>query len=151
MMSFHTALRSSFVRIFQMFCLQYFFSNGLNLIIFDCERLQPLLKKHVKKMDEPLKTFGWHSRTFWKLLATKISKTVYIFFAAHVICKKNSFSRVVILFFLTKIAKLFHSKINDSSRVRTTGFSSSGFESLSCQIFLWFFPNILRYPKLVKH
>ena len=27
----------------------------------------------------------------------------------------------------------------------------SGFESLSCQIFLWFIPNIFRYPKLMKH
>ena len=27
----------------------------------------------------------------------------------------------------------------------------SGFESLSCQIFLRFIPNIFRYPKLVKH
>ena len=26
---------------------------------------------------------------------------------------------------------------------------SSGFESLSCQIFLRFIPNIFRYPKLV--
>ena len=28
---------------------------------------------------------------------------------------------------------------------------SSGFESLPCQIFLRFIPNIFRYPKLVKH
>ena len=27
----------------------------------------------------------------------------------------------------------------------------SGFESLPCQIFLRFIPNIFRYPKLVKH
>ena len=27
----------------------------------------------------------------------------------------------------------------------------SVFESLSCQIFLRFIPNIFRYPKLVKH
>ena len=27
----------------------------------------------------------------------------------------------------------------------------SGFESLSCQIFLRFIPDIFRYPKLVKH
>ena len=49
-----------------------------------------------------------------------------LFFAAYVICKKTySFSRVV--FFQTKIAISFYSKtnINDSSRVRTTRFSSS--------------------------
>ena len=27
----------------------------------------------------------------------------------------------------------------------------SGFESLPCQIFLRFIPNIFRYPKLMKH
>ena len=27
----------------------------------------------------------------------------------------------------------------------------SGFESLLCQLFLRFIPNIFRYPKLVKH
>ena len=27
----------------------------------------------------------------------------------------------------------------------------SGFESLSCRIFLRFIPNIFRYPKLMKH
>ena len=41
-------------------------------------------------------------------------------------CKKNySFKRVV--FFQTKIANSFYSKINDSSRLRTTRFSSSRF------------------------
>ena len=51
-----------------------------------------------------------------------------LFFAAYVICTKNySFSRVVFLFFQSKIADSFYSKINDSSRVRTTAFSSSRF------------------------
>ena len=52
-----------------------------------------------------------------------------LFFVVYVICKKNyySFSRVVFLFFQSKIAKSFYSKINDSSRVRTTAFSSSRF------------------------
>ena len=48
------------------------------------------------------------------------------------ICKKNhSFSRVVFLFFRSKIANSY-SEINDSSGVRTTGFSSSrsGFGSV---------------------
>ena len=27
----------------------------------------------------------------------------------------------------------------------------SGFESLPCQIFLRYIPNIFRYPKLLKH
>ena len=59
-----------------------------------------------------------------------------LFFAAYVICKKNySFGRVV--FFQIKIASSFYSKINDSSRVRTTGFSAgSGFDSLVPIIFM---------------
>ena len=49
-----------------------------------------------------------------------------LFFAVYVIYKKNySFSRVV--FFQSKTANSFYSKINDSSRVRTTAFSSSRF------------------------
>ena len=49
-----------------------------------------------------------------------------LFFAVYVIYKKNySFSRVV--FFHTKIANSFSSKINDSGRLRTTRFSSSKF------------------------
>ena len=55
-----------------------------------------------------------------------VSKNDLLFFAAYVICKKNySFSRVV--FFQTKIANSFDSKINDNSRLRTTRFSSSRF------------------------
>ena len=51
-----------------------------------------------------------------------------LFFAAYVIYKKNySFSRVVFLFFQTKIANSFYSKINDSGRLWTTRFSSSRF------------------------
>ena len=47
-----------------------------------------------------------------------------LFFDAYVICKKNySFSRVV--FFQTKMANSLYSKINESSRVRKTRFSSS--------------------------
>ena len=42
----------------------------------------------------------------------------------------------------------FYSKINVSSEVRTTNFWSgrSGFESLSCQIFLWFHWNLSEFP-----
>ena len=80
---------------------------------------------------------------------------VLLFFAAYVICKKNySFSRivfVVFLFFQSKNAISFYSKLNVSSGVRTKTFWSgrSGFESLPCQIFLRFrwhlseFPNVL--------
>ena len=51
-----------------------------------------------------------------------------LFFAVYVIYKKNSFSRVVFLFFyLTKTANSFYSKINDSSMVWTTTFSRSRF------------------------
>ena len=54
--------------------------------------------------------------------------TDLLFFAAYVICKKNySGSRVVFLFYQTKIASYFYSKINHSIRVRKTGFSSSRF------------------------
>ena len=50
----------------------------------------------------------------------------FLFFAAYVICKKNySFSRVAFLFFQSETANSFYSKINDSSRIRTTRFSSS--------------------------
>ena len=113
-------------------------------------------------------------------------------FLAYVICKENySFSRVVFLFFQSKIANSFYSKINDSSGVRTkvsralgpgsslcrakyfydftdicqifhsngshgtvgrtTGFWSgrSGFESLSCQIFLWFHWHFSEIPMLL--
>ena len=53
-----------------------------------------------------------------------VSTRKFLFFAACVICKKNySFSRVF-LFFLPKIANSFYSKINDSSRIGTTWFSS---------------------------
>ena len=54
-----------------------------------------------------------------------------LFFAAYVICKKNhSFSTVgsnFVFFFSAKLPTLY-SKINDSSIVRTTAFSSSRFE-----------------------
>ena len=57
----------------------------------------------------------------WKLFAKE-----FLFFAVYVIYKKNySFSRVV--FFQTKIANSFYSKINDSGSLRTTRFSSSRF------------------------
>ena len=51
-------------------------------------------------------------------------------------------------FFHSKIANSFYSKINDSSGVRTTSFLSgrSGFESLSCQIFLWFHWHLSEIP-----
>ena len=60
----------------------------------------------------------------------------FLFFAAYVICKKNySFSTVYsgvkflfLIFFQCKTANSFYySKLNDSSRVRTTAFSSSRF------------------------
>ena len=52
--------------------------------------------------------------------------------------KNYSFSKVVFLF-QSKIANSFYSKINDSSGVRTSSWSDrSGFQSLPCQIFLWF-------------
>ena len=51
-----------------------------------------------------------------------------LFLAVYVIYKKiYSFSRVVFLFFQSKTANSLYSKINDSSRVRTTAFSSSRF------------------------
>ena len=76
-----------------------------------------------------------------------------LFFAVYVIYKKKySFSRVVFLFFQCKTANSFYSKINDSSRVRTTAFSSSRFGvQVTGQKFLRFIPNIFRNPKLVKH
>ena len=67
---------------------------------------------------------NWSSRSAFEYLFGHI----FLFFAAYVICKKNhSFSKVVFLFFQTKIANFFYSKINDSSRVRTTAFSSIRF------------------------
>ena len=83
---------------------------------------------------------------FWKYVKKKRGKSfVLLFFDAHVICKKKySFSRVVFLFFQTKIANSLYSKINDSSRVRTTGFSSSRFTWV--RVFV--VPNIFMiYPK----
>ena len=57
---------------------------------------------------------------------TTTSELLFLFFAVYVIYKKNySFSRVV--FFQSKTANSFYSKLNDSSRVRTTTFSSSRF------------------------
>ena len=59
-----------------------------------------------------------------------VNDSVFLFFAIYEIYKKNySFSRVffLFLFYLTKIANSFYSKINDSGRCRTTRFSSSGF------------------------
>ena len=52
----------------------------------------------------------------------------FLFFAVYVIYKKTySFSRVVFLFFSVQNCQLFLFKKNDSSRVRTTAFSSSRF------------------------
>ena len=56
-------------------------------------------------------------------------------------------------FFQCKTAKSYSKIINDSSRVRTTAFSSSRFGvrvSVVPNIFR-FIPNIFRNPKLVKH
>ena len=66
-------------------------------------------------------------------------ESILLFFAAYIICSKNySFSRVVFYFFQSKIANSSSPKINDSSEVRTTGFSStrSGFESRVPNIFM---------------
>ena len=54
--------------------------------------------------------------------------------------QEKLFVQSFFFFFQSKIANSFYSKINDSIGVRTTGFWSdeSGFQSLSCQIFLWF-------------
>ena len=83
--------------------------------------------------------------TLWtwvkKMHALIVLGHVLLFFAVYVTYKKNySFSRVVFLFFQTKIANSFYSKINDSGRFWTIRFWSgrSGFESLPCQIFLRF-------------
>ena len=75
------------------------------------------------------------SIVFRKTVSSFISFYIFIyilyisllFFAVYVTYKKNySFSRVVFVFFyLTKTANSSYSKINDSSRVRTTAFSSS--------------------------
>ena len=52
---------------------------------------------------------------------------IQFFFAAYINCKKiYSFSRVV-FFCQSKIANYFHSKINDSSRLRATTLTSSRF------------------------
>ena len=49
----------------------------------------------------------------------------FLFFAVYEKYKNYSFSRVVfLLFYLIKIANSFYSKINYSSRLRTTAFSS---------------------------
>ena len=68
----------------------------------------------------------------WELWATRAALTwavfslLFLFFAVYVINRKNySFSRVV--FFQCKTANSFYSKMNDSSRVRITVFSSSRF------------------------
>ena len=76
-----------------------------------------------------------------------------LFFAAYVICKKNySFSRVVLLFFQTKIVNSFHSKMTAVGLGQQGSEAvGSGLESLACKIFLRFITNIFRYPKLVKH
>ena len=62
---------------------------------------------------------------------------IFLFFAAYVLCKSYSFNRVVFLlfsfFFRPKLPTLY-SKINDSSRVRTTGFSSSRFGVRVCDV-----------------
>ena len=73
------------------------------------------------------RAFEFDTSTFNNFLVIEL-----LFFAAYVICKENySLSSVVFLFFSfffqTKIANLFYSKTNDSSRVRTTRFSSSKF------------------------
>ena len=59
--------------------------------------------------------------------AVQFPRTILLFFAVYEIYQKNySFSRVKFLvFFQCKTANSFYSKINDSSRVRTTPFSSS--------------------------
>ena len=64
-----------------------------------------------------------------------------LFFAAYVICKKEySFSRVVFLFFQSKIANSFYLKINDSSGVRTTWFWSG-----TSRVRVPIVPNTLRF------
>ena len=62
------------------------------------------------------------------------SRVIFSFFAAYVICKKNySFTRVVFLFFFSpKIANSFHSKVNDSSWVRTIVSQAEGPGSSLC-------------------
>ena len=64
-----------------------------------------------------------------------------LFFAAYVICKKNySFSRVVFLFFQSKIANYFYSKKMTAVRLGQHGSKAvgPGLESLSCQKTLQF-------------
>ena len=61
-----------------------------------------------------------------KNMGNALIASTLLLFAAYVICKKkSSFSRVFFLFFSVQNCPFFYSKINDSSRVRTTQFSSS--------------------------
>ena len=77
------------------------------------------------------------------------SKSVILFFAAYVICKKKySFSRVVFLFFQTKIANFFYSKKMEAVGLGQQGSQAVGSGSLSCQIFLRFIPNIFLIPAI---
>ena len=74
----------------------------------------------------------------------------FLFFAVYVIYKKNgSFSRVLSLFFQTKVANSFFQKKMPAVGVGQQGAQAVG--SSHCQKFLRFIPNIFPYPKLVKH
>ena len=99
---------------------------GLEWTIRFCSSKVSLFRKTLK-----LKT----SANFFLLSFThshpSIRSTPFLCFAVYVIYKKNySFSTVYsgvkfLFFYLTKTANSFYSKINDSSMVRTTAFSSS--------------------------
>ena len=77
----------------------------------------------------PVDVTFFRKRRDWPRVIATVNRNgpcLLLFFAAYVMCKKNySFSRVVL--FQCKTANSFYSKINDSSRVRTTAFSSSRF------------------------
>ena len=86
---------------------------------------------------------------WWVLLR----QTVFLFFAAYVICRKNySFSRVV-YFFRPNLPILFNRKLMITVGLGQQGSQTLrlGLESLSCQMFLWFIPNIFGCPKTVTH
>ena len=61
------------------------------------------------------------------LTIRNLGRQQLLFFAVYEIYKIIHSVQWGQFFYLTKIAKSFYSKINDSSRVRTTAFSSSRF------------------------
>ena len=97
---------------------------------------------------------GSHYLSCWDPIVFDVLNHLF-FFAAYVICKKMySFSGVVFLYFSFRNCQLFfiqkHCTAVGLGQQRSQAVGS-GFESLPCQYFLRFSPNIFRYSKLAKH